>query len=243
MATVITADTVPEAQPLTDGERLTLAEYRERCAGLESRGIEQRTELIRGVVRVTEPPDNYFHAAPDADFAYLLRAYTRATPGTQSLVAGTLELPDSSQSQLGPDHLLLILPECGGQMRRCENGQVVGVSEFVVETANTSVRTDLAEKRDLYEATGVREYFVHVVRDQSCVVYRAKDGRFRPAELDNGVFRSETFPGLHVDCDALTTRDFERLVATLERGLATPGHAAFVKQLATIRDERSGDSI
>ena len=243
MATVIPADTVPEAQPLTDGERLTLAEYRQRCAALQSRGIEQRTELIRGVVRVTQPPDNFFHAAPDSDLAYLLRAYTRATPGTQSLVAGTLELPDSVQSQLGPDHLLLILPEYGGQMRRRDNGQVVGVSELVFETANMSVRTDLTDKRDLYEAAGVREYFVHVVREKSCVVFRAEDGRLGPTELDGGVFRSEMFPGLHIDCDALTGRDFERLVTTLELGLATPEHAAFVGRLAAVRGTQSGDSI
>ena len=238
MATVISADPLSAAQPLTNGERLTLAEYRERCAALQSRGIEQRTELIRGVVRVTQPPDFAFHSMPSSDLALLLRWYAMKTPGTAAGGEGALSPPDPLQSSVGPDHQLAILPECGG-MRRYEGDRIVGVSEFVAETANTSARTDLADKRDLYEAAGVREYFVHVVRDQACVVFRLEDDRFRRVELDNGVFRSETFPGLHIDCDALTARDLERALATLELGLATPEHAAFVERLTAAREANS----
>ena len=241
MATVITADTVPEAQPLTDGERLTLAEYRERCAALESRGIEQRTELIRGVVRMTALPDRVFHGAPDVDLAFLLRMYALETPGTLSVGAAALDVPDELQSAVGPDQQLLILPEFGGLSRR-DGEKIVGVAEFAAETANTSARTDLADKRDLYEAARVPEYFVHLVRKKSCIVFRLTDGGFEQVEFD-GVFRSETFPGLHIDCDALIARDLRQALATLKLGLATPEHAAFVERLAAIRDERSGDSI
>ena len=48
----------------------------------------------------------------------------------------------------------------------------------------------------------------------------------------DGVFRSEVFPGLWLDPEALIADDMDRLIATLDRGLATPEHAAFAAQLA-----------
>jgi hypothetical protein len=46
------------------------------------------------------------------------------------------------------------------------------------------------------------------------------------------MYRSQVFPGLWLDPHALFDDDSERLFATLDRGLATPEHAAFVADLA-----------
>jgi hypothetical protein len=50
----------------------------------------------------------------------------------------------------------------------------------------------------------------------------------------DGVFRLRTFPGLWIHGEALLAKD-RRLMATLEQGLATPEHAAFVNRLAAAR--------
>ena len=47
----------------------------------------------------------------------------------------------------------------------------------------------------------------------------------------DGVYRSEVFPGLWFDPVAFFAEDMDALIATLERGLATPEHAAFVARL------------
>ena len=48
----------------------------------------------------------------------------------------------------------------------------------------------------------------------------------------DGIFRSETFPGLWLDPQALITGDTRRLRAVLDQGMATAEHSAFVAKLA-----------
>jgi hypothetical protein len=60
-----------------------------------------------------------------------------------------------------------------------------------------------------------------------------REGRFvemPPGE--DGLYRSEIFPGLWLDPRALFRNDLNGLIAAPERGLATPEHAAFVARLA-----------
>jgi hypothetical protein len=53
----------------------------------------------------------------------------------------------------------------------------------------------------------------------------------------DGVHRSEVFPGLWLDARALFAEDLDPLFATLEVGLASSDHAAFVAGLAARRVE------
>ena len=52
------------------------------------------------------------------------------------------------------------------------------------------------------------------------------------APSEDGTYRSEVFPGLWLDPEALFAEDLHGLVAALERGLVTPEHADFVARLA-----------
>jgi hypothetical protein len=56
--------------------------------------------------------------------------------------------------------------------------------------------------------------------------------RSRPAD---GCYRSEVFPGLWLDAVALFCGDLNGVIAALDRGLATPEHAAFVARLEQAR--------
>ena len=65
----------------------------------------------------------------------------------------------------------------------------------------------------------------------ACFVLRA--GRFVDLEPGaDGIYRSEVFPGLWLDPDALLAGDTRRLRALVERGCATPERAVFVARLA-----------
>jgi len=58
------------------------------------------------------------------------------------------------------------------------------------------------------------------------------DGQVRPLEAGDRLSRAEeVFPGLWLDPAALVSGDTQTVVAALERGLASPEHAAFVKRL------------
>jgi len=58
----------------------------------------------------------------------------------------------------------------------------------------------------------------------------------------DGVYRSEVFPGLWLDPEALFAKDRVRLIGVLHQGLATPGHAAFLARLEKARHGTSGST-
>jgi hypothetical protein len=66
------------------------------------------------------------------------------------------------------------------------------------------------------------------------VLRRKRYVRLTPDE--DGLLRSETFPGLWLDPSALLTGDLPRVMAAVQRGLASPEHAAFVARLADAGD-------
>jgi hypothetical protein len=49
------------------------------------------------------------------------------------------------------------------------------------------------------------------------------------------MFKSSVFPGLWLDAPALLQGDGRQVMATLQQGLETPEHAAFVQQLQARR--------
>jgi hypothetical protein len=63
-----------------------------------------------------------------------------------------------------------------------------------------------------------------------------QDGRLVRVPPDpDGLYRSKTVPGLWLDPVAFLDDDGPAIVATLERGLATEEHAAFVNWLANAK--------
>jgi hypothetical protein len=113
---------------------------------------------------------------------------------------------------------------------------VRGVPELLVEVSHTTRYTDLGPKLDDYERAGVREYVVRALAPDEVLWHVLEGGRLRPLAPDaDGLYRSRVFPGLWLDPGALLAHDTRGLRAALDRGLATPEHAAFVAQLAAAR--------
>ena len=131
-----------------------------------------------------------------------------------------------------PDSQLRILPECGGQSRD-EGKYIAGAPELVVETADPAGRSTSAASETTTSAPASwntsswpstpKEVHWHVRRDDKLV-------RIDPDA--DGIYRSAVFPGLWLDPAALLRKDLAGVLAVLDRGLATPEHAAFVARLA-----------
>ena len=103
----------------------------------------------------------------------------------------------------------------------------------MAEISGSSVSIDLNEKKDVYLRNGVREYLVSRVYDEEIDWFVSRNGRFERILADSsGVMCSSIFPGLWIKIDALLKGDLVELGRTLDSGLATPEHAAFVSQLA-----------
>jgi Uma2 family endonuclease len=102
--------------------------------------------------------------------------------------------------------------------------------------ASSSESIDLHAKRRDYEQAGVLEYVVVVLRQRVVRWFVRQDGTYREVEADaHGLFKSTVFSGLWLDAPALLRRDVRQVMATLQHGIETPEHAAFVQQLQARR--------
>lgn len=64
-----------------------------------------------------------------------------------------------------------------------------------------------------------------------------REGKYELLEADaKGVMRSEIFPGLWLDAEALARRDMGSVARFLQIGLASPEHAEFVARLEKAAD-------
>jgi Uma2 family endonuclease len=209
--------------PLQNGDRLTRPEFERRYAAMPH---VKKAELIEGVVFMPCPVSNE-HAEPHFDLISWLGFYRAATPGISGGDNGTLRLDLDNEPQ--PDAFLRILTENGGQARVDEDGYVSGAPELVAEVARSSVSIDLHAKLNAYRRNGVREYLVWRVEDRTIDWFILRDGRYEPLTFGaDGLYRSEILPGLWLDAAALLRGDLLTVFQTVQRGLESPEHAAFL---------------
>jgi hypothetical protein len=190
-----------------------------------------KIELIGGVVYMPSPlrrPHGLYHG----ELVLFVGSYRRATPGVEFLVDATTILDEDSEPR--PDITLRILREFGGRSEVNEDNYITGPPESLTEVADSSRSIDMNQKRRAYERAGVLEYIVVCVEDQEIHWFHFPSrGRIRAGR--DGVFRSKVFPGLWLNGPALLALDSAGVQATLEEGLASKAHAAFVKRLERAR--------
>jgi Uma2 family endonuclease len=217
----------PALPPLENGDRLTRAEFERRYDAMPRL---KKAELIEGVVYVGSPVRITHHGRPHLNIAGWLSVYVAATPGADAADNTTVRLDLENEPQ--PDALLRLEPEHGGQSRISEDGYVEGAPELALEVAASSASYDLHDKLRAYRRNGVQEYVVWRVLDRSLDWFVLREGEYARLQSDEaGIVRSERFPGLWLDVPALLAGEMTAVLATLNRGLASPEHAAFVERL------------
>lgn len=123
--------------------------------------------------------------------------------------------------------------ERGGQGVVDADGYVEGAPELAAEVAASSASYDLGVKLEVYREHGVREYVVRRVEERAVDWFALCGDRYeRLPPGPDGILRSEVFPGLWLDPEALVTGDLPRVATVLQHGLASPEHVAFVERLA-----------
>jgi Uma2 family endonuclease len=219
-AGVAGTDPIP---PLENGDRLSLAEFERRYAAMPH---VKKAELIEGRVYMASPVSYRGHSQPHSMVMAWLGQYWAATPGVEAGDNGTIRLDAETMPQ--PDAFLMLLPERGGQARVGEDDFIEGAPELIIEVAATSASYDLHEKLRAYERGGVREYLVWRVLEGAVDWLVLREGRFEPLPpAPDGILRSEVFPGLRLDVEALLRGNLARVAAVLREGLESPEHAAF----------------
>jgi Uma2 family endonuclease len=219
---------IPAPVPILEpGDHLTRDEFERRYNAMPE---VKKAELIEGVVHMASPVRWSHHAYPHTRLVGWLTAYDAQTPGVQTGDNATLRLDLDNLPQ--PDGVMLILPSHGGQATFSADDFVVTGPELAAEISASTVSTDLHEKFRVYRRNGVREYIVWRVQDAAIDWFVLRGTQYDPLQPDaTGILKSEVFPGLWLDADALTRFDLATVLKVLQQGLAHPDHAAFVLRL------------
>ena len=213
-------------EPLVAGQRMTRAEFHDRYAAMPP---GKKFELIAGKVSMASPVGPR-HGKRSFQLAGWLFHYVRHTPGVDGFENTSVALDDENEVQ--PDLLLGIEFSRGGRGQVLE-GLIAGSPEFIIEVADSSRAVDLGSKRLVYERGSSLEYLVFTLQPSEIHWHIRQGERLTRIEPDHdGLYRSAAFPGLWLDPVALLAGDLTALLAALDRGLASPEHAAFLARLA-----------
>ena len=214
--------------PLENGDRLTCKEFEQRY---EKMPHLKKAELIEGIVYMGSPLRINQHGEPHADIMGWLSLYKAFTPNLQLGDNCTLRLDAQNEPQ--PDALLRI--KQGGQSIISQDGYVEGGPELIVEIAASTVSIDLHDKLKAYRRNQVQEYLVWRVYDREFDWFRLTEGRYIKLQPhEKGIIKSEIYPGLWLDVNALLGGNLAKVFEVLQQGIATEEHQNFVRKLFRI---------
>jgi Uma2 family endonuclease len=213
--------------PLENGDRLTRKEFERRYQAMPK---TTKAERIEGVVYVAAALRFRSHGLPHANLMGWLWTYKVTTPGVELGDTPTVRLDLDNDPQ--PDAVLLIEPALGGQARISDDDYIEGAPELVAEVAASSAAIDLGAKKQAYRRNGVQEYLVWQVYDRRIDWFSLQEGDYVPLSADTDrVIRSRVFPGLWLAVDDLLAGNMTQVLATLQTGLSSAEHQAFMQRL------------
>ena len=159
-----------------------------------------RYELIEGVI-VVSPAPILAHQDVSKRLLQLVMPYETVHNLGWVYYAPT-EVRLSPMTAVQPD--LLFVSRARASVLRPTH--VEGAPDLVVEILSPSTRRrDLVDKLAVYEAAGVREYWLADPAQRRFVAYTLANGRFEPIPQIGGIVRSAVLPGLEIDVTALFT--------------------------------------
>ena len=212
--------------PLVNGDRLTRLEFERRYDAMPK---VKKAELIEGVVYMASPR-SFTHAKPHGSLITWLGVYQVATPQVEMGIEPTVRLDIENAPQ--PDGVLFIKRQSGGNCRLSGDSYIEGAPELVIEVAASSVAIDLGDKKRAYRRNGVQEYLVWQVFEQKIDWFSLQDGDYISLVPDQGgVIRSQVFPGLWLDGEAMLKGNMQQVLNVLQLGISSTEHQAFVQKL------------
>jgi Uma2 family endonuclease len=221
----MTAERLAKIPPLESGDRLSRVEFERRYHAMPHL---KKAELIEGVVYVAPPLRANAHGKPHAHIIGWLTTYEAATPGVSCYDNPTVRLDGDNEPQ--PDAVLRL--EQNGRSWISEDDYIEGSPELIVEVAASSASYDLHDKLRVYRRNGVQEYVVWRTYSQQIDWFYLQDGEYQSLTAnEQGVFRSQQFPGLWLASEALLSGNLGEVLRVLGQRIDSPEHREFVASL------------
>ncbi len=204
----------PDIPLLEEGQELDGDEFMRRWEAMPELRF---AELIEGVVHMGSPLRYTHHAKPQLVVGGWISMYISNHPEVEGGMNPTLCLDLKNHPQ--PDGVLLFTAEHGGQAKLTAKDYFATAPELVIEVSASTKKRDLGKKKQIYLKHGVKEYIVWRIEDETVDWFVVRNAAFEPLALSpEGWFKSETFPGLWLDPEALLRFDLPRLFHVLAEG-------------------------
>jgi hypothetical protein len=217
------------SSPLPHCGRMDQAEFHRRY---QSYPPHQKVDLVDGEIYVA-PPRSVCHGALHCDVSYLLHLYKLATPGVA--VVGHCSTILDERSEVQPYLSVLLKEEYGGTSHANWEDYICGPAELLVQFTDELGCREMQARRAVFERAGVGEFLAVSVAERQVNWFHFPTGSLIEPNR-RGVSKSRVFPGLWLAFHLIWAEDYPAQLALLDRGLASPEHAAFVKRLAKARE-------
>ena len=168
--------------------------------------IEERLELIKGRIFRMSPAPSVNHQRLSQFLNNQLYNFLTGKPCEVFAAPFDVRLPKNSKKH--KDIYTVVQPDL---CVICDPSQIdalgcIGAPDIVVEILSPSnSRKELKNKYEVYEESGVKEYWIVSPQDYTFLMYTLTEGKFVPSRLmtEGDVVTSAVLPGFALDLEAL----------------------------------------
>lgn len=168
--------------------------------------FEERVELIKGRIFKMSPAPNRRHQRLSGDIYYELRNYLKGKKCEVYVAPFDVRLPRKSKEDkdiitvLQPDICVICDPA------KLDDRGCIGAPDIVVEILSPGNNSkELKNKYEIYEESGVSEYWVVSPQDQTFALYRLEAGTYQSSRLmvAGDIVTSTVLPGFTLNLSEL----------------------------------------
>ena len=168
--------------------------------------FDESVELIRGKVHRMSPAPKRKHQDASVNLDYALLQYVDDKPCKVYDAPFDVRLP--VQNKKKPDQIYTVvqpdlLVVC--DLTTLDDDGCLGAPDWVIEiTSPRTAKNDFNEKYNLYEETGVGEYWIIQPKEKAVNVYVLKQGQYALVDVfESGDIPCQTFPYLMIAHDRI----------------------------------------
>ncbi|HTM66455.1 MAG TPA: Uma2 family endonuclease [Flavipsychrobacter sp.] len=168
--------------------------------------IEERLELIKGKIFRMSPAPDRKHQELVSNLHGYLWSFLREKTCKAFVAPFDVRLP--RESQRDEDVITVVQPDV---CVVCDHAKLdkrgcIGAPDIVIEVLSPSNnRKELKNKYEVYEESGVKEYWIVSPQDHSFLVYTLKDGKYVPSKLmgEDDMMESLVLKGFSLNLEEL----------------------------------------
>ena len=168
--------------------------------------FEDRVELIKGKIFKMSPAPNPYHQELAGNIFNTIKNFLRKKQCKVYFAPFDVRLIRKSKND--EDIITVLQPDicvvC--DLTKIDKRGCIGAPDLVVEVLSPGNSTkELRNKYEVYEESGVKEYWVVSPQNQTFIIYTLHNGKFQlsPVKMPGDIVTSSVLPGIEIDLTEL----------------------------------------